>query len=311
MRAAQGAAAAPPVDGADPPPRFTLKRLVAFVRERFGLSVCRETIRAALHRLALSWKKAKKLLGRADPEQRQAFIDRLPDLLAGAQRDRHLLVYLDEAHIHQDTDLGHGWCARGERLWVASSSPGLSAKVSFYGLYLYNEGEVRLWPYARANGEHTIEVLRRLRAEVSDRKIILLWDGAPYHRAQAVRAEASDLNIALVPLPGYSPDLMPVEALWRWLREDVTYHHCHSSPEISPDASPLSKPASTRIHAPWPIASGSRISSTPRRKNYGSQNRRGLDWTEGLFCETSRGIMAILTRRIGRCLPSYAVFWPF
>ena len=85
--------------------------------------------------------------------------------------------------------------------------------------------------WARVNGEHTIEVLRRLRAEVSDRKIILLWDGAPYHRAQAVRAEASHLNIALVPLPSYSPDLMPVEALWRWLREDVTYHHCHSSPE--------------------------------------------------------------------------------
>ena len=52
------------------------------VRERFGLSVCRETIRAAMHRIALSWKKAKKLLGRADPEQRRPFIDRLPDLLA-------------------------------------------------------------------------------------------------------------------------------------------------------------------------------------------------------------------------------------
>jgi hypothetical protein len=95
VRAAQGAAAAPPVNGADPTPRFTLKRLVAFVRERFGLSVCRETIRAALHRLALSWKKAKKLLGRADP------------------CDRHLLVYLDEAHIHQNTDLSHGWCTPG------------------------------------------------------------------------------------------------------------------------------------------------------------------------------------------------------
>src|SRR3954470_2504798 len=35
----------------------------------------------------------------------------------------------------------------------------------------------------------------------------------------------------LQPLPGYSPDLMPVEALWRWLREDVTYHHCHASAE--------------------------------------------------------------------------------
>src|SRR4051794_30379012 len=32
-------------------------------------------------------------------------------------------------------------------------------------------------------------------------------------------------------LPGYSPDLMPVEALWRWLREDVTDHHCHACAE--------------------------------------------------------------------------------
>jgi hypothetical protein len=32
-----------------------------------------------------------------------------------------------------------------------------------------------------------------------------------------------------MPLPGYSPDLMAVEPLWRWLREDVTYQHCHTS----------------------------------------------------------------------------------
>jgi hypothetical protein len=24
---------------------------------------------------------------------------------------------------------------------------------------------------------------------------------------------------------------MPVVALWRWLREDVTYHHCHATAE--------------------------------------------------------------------------------
>ena len=107
----------------------------------------------------------EKLLGRADPERRQAFVERIQDLLAGAQHDRHLLVYLDEAHIHQDADLGYGWSERGRRFWVASPSPRLSDKLSFYGLYLYNEGQVRLWPYARANGEHTVDVLRRLRAE--------------------------------------------------------------------------------------------------------------------------------------------------
>ena len=199
------------------------------MQARFGRLCCRETIRAALHRLDLSWKKAKKLLGRAHPGRRATFVEQLRPLLDGAQRDRHQLVYLDEAHIHQDVDLGHGWGERGKRFFVASSSPGLSAKVSFYGLYFYNEGQVRVWPYARANGEHTIDALRRLRAELPDGKLIVVWDGAPYHRAKTVWAEAARLGIMLAPLPGYSPDLMPVEALWRWLREDVTYHHCHAT----------------------------------------------------------------------------------
>jgi transposase len=202
---------------------------VLYVRARFARRCCRETIRAALHRLKLSWKKAKKLLGRADPERRQVFIEQLQGVLDGAQRDQHLVVFLDEAHIHQDCDLGYGWAERGQRFWVASRSPGLSAKLSFYGLYLYNEGQVRLWPYRRATGEHTIDVLQRLRAEAPERKLIVLWEGAPYHRADAVREVASTLGIELMPLPGYSPDLMPVEALWRWLREDITCHHCHAS----------------------------------------------------------------------------------
>jgi transposase len=202
---------------------------VSLVRERFGRRCCRETIRAALQRLDLSWKRAKKLLGRANPERRAGFIEQLYPLLEAAQHDRHLLVYLDEAHIHQDVDLGYGWGERGKRFYVASASPGLAAKVSFYGLYLFNEGQVRIWHSARANGEHTIDVLRRLRAEFPDRTIILIWDGAPYHRAKVVCSAAASLDIHLIPLPGYSPDLMPVEPLWRWLREDVTYHHCHAT----------------------------------------------------------------------------------
>jgi transposase len=50
----------------------------------------------------------------------------------------------------------------------------------------------------------------------------VVWDGAPYHHAKAVWAEAASLGIELAPLPGYSPDLMPVEALWRWLRKSLS-----------------------------------------------------------------------------------------
>jgi transposase len=226
---ARQAAAEPPRDGRAPPPRWTLGRLVRWAEQRFGQRFCRETIRAALHRLKLSWKKAKKLLGRADPARRQAFLEELEPLLDGAARDRHLLVYIDEAHIHQDAAPGYGWSPRGERAWVCSSSPGLAAKRTFYGLYLYNEGQVRLWPYERGNGAHTIDVLGRLRAEFPERTLVVLWDGVSYHRANVVRQAAADLGIECRPLPGYSPDFMPVEPLWRWLREDVTYLHCHAS----------------------------------------------------------------------------------
>jgi len=88
---------------------------------------------------------------------------------------------------------------------------------------------VWIWPYARADGEHTVDVLRRLRAEIPDGKLIVVWDGAPYHRAKAAWAAAASLGIELAPLPGYSLDLMPVAALWRWLCEDVTYQHCHAT----------------------------------------------------------------------------------
>ena len=132
IRAAQRTAATPPLVAADPAPRWRCAASSLGARA-FWLVCCRETVRAALHRLKLSWKKAKKLLGRADPERRQAFIEQLQGVLDGAQRDQHLLVYVDEAHIHQDADLGYGWAERGQRLWVASSSPGLSARVSSLG----------------------------------------------------------------------------------------------------------------------------------------------------------------------------------
>lgn len=34
-------------------------------------------------------------------------------------------------------------------------------------------------------------------------------------------------DILVEPLPAYSPDFMPVEHLWQWLRSDITYHACY------------------------------------------------------------------------------------
>lgn len=208
-------------------PRWTLKRLVAWVKTTFEIDCCRDTLRKILKKLGFSWKKARKLLNKANPEKRTAFLETLEGLLDDALHQRCLLVYIDEAHIHLDTDEGYGWSIKGERFWVSSSSPGLK-KVSFYGLYLYDLAQVRIFPYEVADQETAIDVLERLRTEFPDLPIKLVWDGAPYHRALSVWDAAQTLNIELQPLPAYSPDFMPVEHhLWHWLREDLTYHTCY------------------------------------------------------------------------------------
>ena len=229
VRARLKQASTPPLERTDTLlPRWTLKRLSAWVKETFNIACSRETLRKTLKRLGFSWKKARKLLNKASPAKRSAFLKTLEELLDDALHERCVLVYVDEAHIHLDTDEGYGWSICGERFWVSSSSPG-RAKVSFYGIYLYDLAQVRIWPYAKANSEFTMEMLTRLRAEFPDQPIKLVWDGASYHRALKVRAQAQALDIALVPLPGYSPDFMPVEHLWHWLREEVTYHTCYDT----------------------------------------------------------------------------------
>ena len=228
IREALKIAATPPQqrEAHSPPPRWTLKRLVVWVKESFHIDCCRDTLRKVLKELGFSWKKARKLLNKANPAKRAAFLEKLKGLLDEALHQRCLLVYVDEAHVHLDTDEGYGWSIKGERFWVSSSSPGLE-KVSFYGLYLYNLAQVRIFPYGAANKENTVDVLNKLRAEFPHIPMKLVWDGAPYHRARLVKEAAETLKIGLEPLPGYSPDFMPVEHLWHWLREEVTYHTCY------------------------------------------------------------------------------------
>ncbi len=119
---------------------------------------------------------------------------------------------MSEASIHLDTDEGYGWSIKGKRAWVNSCSPGLK-KVSFYGVYLYNKGETRIFPYLYANGDNTVDVLKKMRAEFPTEHIALIWDGASYHRGHRVQQAAKELKITIEPLPAYSPDFMPVEYL--------------------------------------------------------------------------------------------------
>jgi len=52
-------------------------------------------------------------------------------------------------------------------------------------------------------------------------KLLIIWDGLPAHRSQAVKdflAQGAAQRIHLEQLPGYAPDLNPDEGIWRYLK---------------------------------------------------------------------------------------------
>ena len=220
-----------PVDHELPGRGWTLKKLREWVARKLGRRVSRNTLRTILNSAGLSWKKCKKLLAKADPEKRQAFIEEFQSLYERMCKGEVVIVYLDEVHIHQDMEVGYNWSPIGEEDWVLSSTPGLSKRLNWFGAYNFTDGGCFLWENGSCNSNNCIQFLQLLSEKFKDdtRQVILIWDGASYHRSHTVRSFASNLGFELLSLPAYSPDLNPIEGLWKWMREDVTQHYSHTS----------------------------------------------------------------------------------
>lgn len=206
---------------------WNTRTLKEWLLEHFAINISGEMLRRALKRLGWSFKKARKILAKASTEKRNEYLEEtLIPYLKECEEGRRTLIFVDEAHVHQDCDLGYGWAPSSERLYAPTISPGLYSKKTFYGFYVLNNHQVHIWPAERANKEITNEMLERLNQDELGPKPTVIWDGAPAHRAILVREKAEELGLEIVRLPGYSPDLMPVEHLWKWLREEVTYNDC-------------------------------------------------------------------------------------
>jgi len=66
------------------------------------------------------------------------------------------------------------------------------------------------------NQDSLIEFLQALHDELDGAKVTLVWDGLPSHRSRKMQAHIRCQRRWLVVerLPGYAPDLNPVEGLW-------------------------------------------------------------------------------------------------
>jgi len=208
---------------------WTLKKLQHWVSKSLKQVVSRATLHKMLQAAKLSWKKCKKLLGKRNPKKREAFMERFLSIYEQVKREEIVLIYVDESHFHRDLEIGYTWGPIGKRIWRISDCPPLAERINWFGAYNFTDGECFIWAKGACNKESTSDFLHRIDewAQKKGRRVVIIWDGAPWHRAKMVQQAAQDLGIELIALPGYSPDLNPIEGLWKWMREEVTQLCCY------------------------------------------------------------------------------------
>jgi transposase len=181
-----------------------------------------------LHRLGFVWKRPKRLLVKADPAKRAAFVERYRTLLTAARTRGARSFFVDEAHFRADGDLRGLWVRRGTEALVASTSPGVGAKANYYAGVCLETGEVCVVQVAgTSTAETSVDFLKALREDYAG-ELIVIWDNASVHHGPALRdyLATPDLGLHLIALPTYSPDYNAAEELWKWTRDEVTANTC-------------------------------------------------------------------------------------
>lgn len=127
---------------------------------------------------------------------------------------------MNAMHPTQATKVSCGWIKTGYD--KALETTGSRTRLNLVGaIDLNNLAAAQVKCYDKVNGDtfqHFFEEIREYNG--SDQRIHLILDGAGYHRAEGVKKKAKELNIELHYLPPYSPNLNPIERLWKICQSD-------------------------------------------------------------------------------------------
>ena len=208
---------------------LTAKEVVAFVEDKYGISYSVSGITQLLHRLGFTYKKAKKLPGKANAERQKAFAEEYQQLKAN-KKPQDQIYFMDGCHPLHNSVAAHCWIKKGTEKALKSNTG--RKRININGAYNLEKHEVVYQEDERINAESTCKLLDKISRRQAIGRIYIIADNARYYRSKIVRAylEAHP-RMEIVFLPPYSPNLNTIERLWRLLKKKVLYNRYYQSYE--------------------------------------------------------------------------------
>jgi transposase len=205
---------------------WTRPQVRELIRRWFGIGLSLVTIGKYLRCWGLSPQKPIRRAYEQNPEKvaRWLAVD-YPAIEARARKEEAIVLWLDQTGLRSDAAVGTTWAPVGQTPVVSKTGKRFGVNVM---AAISNKGELYFTCYHGSfTGPVFLAYLDRLTRHL-DRKIHLIVDGHPVHRRVNVRdwlAERVD-RIQMHFLPGYAPELNPVELL----NGDIKRHVAQANP---------------------------------------------------------------------------------
>ena len=182
-----------------------------------------------LRNMGYSFQRARFVSDHLDEEKRRVWLNETwPQILKLRREKQAQILFGDEASFPQWGSLTHTWSRRGTQPVVKTCGRRKGYKV--FGLISYLDGQFLCGgTEERFNSESYEAFLEGVLSKVRGH-VILIQDGAKYHRSKHTRAffERRKDRLTVFQLPSYSPDYNPIEMLWKKIKQ--THVHLHYFP---------------------------------------------------------------------------------
>ena len=186
-----------------------------------GIKRSPSQIRKFLKSIGMRCLKVGAIPAKADPMVQEEYKrDKLEPRLEEARQGKRAVFFVDAAHFVMGAFLGMIWCF--QRLFI--KSPSGRKRFNVLGALNAITHEIILVTNdSYITATQVCELLQKLADRGLSIPITLVLDNARYQKCRVVQDLAKLLEIELLYLPTYSPNLNLIERLWKFVKKKCLY----------------------------------------------------------------------------------------
>jgi transposase len=199
-----------------------------YVWKKAGVSYTVSGMTKWLDEHGFSYKQPKATPAKADTAKQEAFIEKYLELQEQAAQANEPILFMDAVHPTMATKISHGWIKKGQDKPIATTAS--RTRVNIIGAIELASMNVQSTCVEAVNAQTTEAFFDQLKAAYPQAsKVHIILDQSGYHCSRQVQEGAIARGIVLHYLPPYSPNLNPIERLWKVMNERVRNNVCFTS----------------------------------------------------------------------------------